>query len=166
MSITQERLKELLSYDPETGVLKWLTRPKSSRRACGTAGSVRPDGYIHVMLDKKLYLAHRLAFLYMDGEFPAVVADHVNGVKSDNRWSNLRSVTVRQNRMNATVNKSSKSGVKGVYWDKGDKKWIARLYVNGKKIVVGYFPDLIGAELAVRKARIELHGEFANHGRN
>lgn len=160
--LTQNRLKDRLDYDPETGIFKWLKSGRGIACPGSIAGSVYA-GYRFVSVDGSRYAAHRLAFLFMTGEIPDVV-DHINGNGADNSWNNLRGATQKQNTYNSKISRNNKSRVKGVHWCKRDKRWIAQLQFNGKMIRVGYFYDLIGAELAVRKARIELHGEFANHG--
>lgn len=161
--ITQERLKEVLHYDPETGEFTWKIALSPRRKVGDSAGGMDALGYIAFMVDSKRYKAHRLAFLYMTGEIPGEV-DHINLVKNDNRWCNLRPTTTSKNAFNRNRSIRNTSGVKGVCWDKSRSKWMASLKINGKSKTIGYYPDLIGAELAVRKARIELHGEYANHG--
>lgn len=100
--ISQARLKELLTYVPETGLFYWNKKNGSrcwTGKRAGTSRINHHTTYVMIGLDKKVYAAHRLAFLYMTGTIPAVV-DHINGVGSDNRWSNLRAVTPRQNSEN------------------------------------------------------------------
>jgi hypothetical protein len=97
-ALTQARLKELLHYDPESGAITWASRPSSRVKVGMLAGKVHPtQGYRQVRADKSLYYAHRLAWLYMTGEWPAADVDHINHVRDDNRWSNLRGATRSQN---------------------------------------------------------------------
>lgn len=160
--LTQGRLKELLHYDPDTGVFTRLSGTKESSLIGKPAGCKMSSGHSHIRVDGSRQLSHRLAFLYMTGSIPEYV-DHINGVRDDNRWCNLREVTWAQNQWNASIRKDNKAGIKGVYWCKRNKAWKASIMVNKIKIFLGQFPDLIGAELAVRKAREKYHGEFAKH---
>lgn len=161
--ITQDRLKEMLLYNPDTGVFTWRVSPSNRIRQGSIAGYVADRGYRYIAVDEKMWREHRLAFLYMSGKLPKVV-DHINGIRDDNRWVNLREGTQSQNMMNTKINPKNKSGVKGVCWHKASKKWIAQLRVKGKSVNIGYFSDISSAELAVRAAREKYHGEFANHG--
>ena len=160
--ISQERLKEALHYNPESGVFTWKIH-SASRVPGDIAGTKLSEGYIGIGIDKTRDTAHRLAFLYMDGSIPDFV-DHINGIRDDNRWCNLRPASPSQNTYNSKKGTNNKSGVKGVGWCKHKRKWRARMMVKGKDISIGYFPDLIGAELAVRKFRDDVHFEFSNHG--
>jgi len=162
-TITQQDLKEILYYDPETGLFTWKSFRGFKAKQGSIAGNKKTDGYVKITLLGKKRSAHRLAFLYMTGSVPKQV-DHINGLRDDNRWSNLRAATGPDNNRNQGMRSDNKSGVKGVCWLKDRCKWVAQIEVLGRNNVIGYFPDLIGAELAVRKAREELHGEFANHG--
>lgn len=98
--LTQDRLKELMRYDEETGILTRRVSTSSNARAGDIAGSKDKDGYLVIRIDKKLYRAHRLAFLYVYGRFPEEFTDHINGIRDDNRISNLREVTRQENMQN------------------------------------------------------------------
>lgn len=162
--ITQEELKKIISYDAETGDFKWLVRRGASAAPGNVAGTINAKtGYRIIKFKGRAVPGHRLAFLYMTGEIPETV-DHINNIRNDNRWINLRPTDRRGNCRNSIRRKDCKSGVKGVCWNKRLKKWIAQINVRGYTEHVGCFPDLIGAELAVRRAREKYHGEFANHG--
>lgn len=139
-TLTQERLKELLTYDPDAGEFRWVFNVSSTGRAGNVAGSRSKVGYVLIRLDKRLYLAHRLAALYMEGEFPPKLIDHIDTDKSNNRWSNLRHATMSenmQNRLSAQKN-NSVSGLLGVYWSKARKKWGAAIVVDSVKYFCGY----------------------------
>ncbi|MCK9994454.1 MAG: hypothetical protein Dbin4_02974, partial [Alphaproteobacteria bacterium] len=98
--LTQSRLKELLHYDPDTGVFTRRVQTSSNARVGDVAGCLHPEGYRHIQIDGKRYAAHRLAWLYMTGEWPTNQLDHLNGVRDDNRWGNLREATHGQNQQN------------------------------------------------------------------
>ncbi|UGO55673.1 putative HNH endonuclease [Escherichia phage JLBYU43] len=158
--ITQERLKELFDYSPETGE---FTRKVS--RGNQKAGSIvnRKDsnGYIIIGIDGKDYKAHRMAFLFMENTLPEKV-DHVNRIPFDNRWCNLRDATAQENSRNKTA--CSKSGYLGVAWDKKNQKWEVRVrdYLGNKKYFGRFnYLDLQSAVEIANKARLQLHGERA-----
>lgn len=163
--LTQVRLKELLSYNPETGVFTWLAYPnaqyRSSARIGHPAGSITTRGYRCIGVAGRIYAEHRLAWLYMTGEWPKDQIDHRNGVKTDNHWANLRKATHSQNAMNKTTYKSNTSGHKGV--SRFRDKWAANVSVQGHQKFLGYFTTVEGAAAAVAEARTKLHGDFARH---
>jgi excinuclease UvrABC ATPase subunit len=147
--LTQERLKELLHYDEETGVFTWLNSPRNNVPSGSIAGTIDKKGYVRILYSKKLYLAHRLAWLYVHGNFPKNDIDHINGNPTDNRICNLRPVTRKQNMENKKIYKTNKSGYSGVTWHSRDKKWNVRIGHYGKRISLGYFDNLNDA-IAVR----------------
>ena len=162
--LTQKRMKELLTYDKSTGIIT-RTKTISGNAVKGmVAGSVKKNGYVHIQVDGKLYLGHRLAWLHEFGQFPAGFLDHINGVRNDNRIDNLRPVTPSQNCHNERMRTNNTSGVKGVTWDKRRKSWVAKFWHEQKCINVGNFKNLDDAREAVMKKRKEIHGEFANDG--
>jgi len=156
-SMNQKKLKRMLSYDPETGLFTW----RNSARSCfggKVAGVHRPDGYIQVRVDWRLYYAHRLAWLYMNGEFPKGHVDHINGVRSDNSASNLRVAgSQRQNAQNQKLRADNKSGHMGVSWRKDCGKWRARIKHRGGEVFLGHFDDAREAGQAYAKAKAKLH---------
>lgn len=157
--LSQSRLKELMSYDPDSGVFTRLIDCNRSKK--GEAVSCKHNkGYFRVSIDGTRYLLHRLAFLFMEGRMPDEI-DHINGDRSDNRWANLRECCSRQNKFNMTSR--SKSGVKGVYWNKEKEKWQAQLSIDGKVKFLGRFKNLDDARDVVIEARNVHHGEFARH---
>ena len=157
MTLTQARLKELLSYDPDTGEFMWVRRGRGFRFKCGSVGL---GGYISIRVDKKLYLAHRLAFLYAYGELPEFDIDHINGNKKDNRLVNLRQATRAQNTFNVGVRRNNTSGYKGVSWDKGKGKFAAYAMICGKKKHLGRFDAAEEASAAYKAFAIDNHGKF------
>ena len=160
--MNQRRLKELLSYDKNTGIFRWKVRKAYKIKIGDIAGNLRKDGYKRVMIDEKLYSAHRLAWLYVYGEFPKHEIDHINHNKGDNRISNLRDVTRGENRKNLANQRHNTSGTTGVAWYKPYKKWVARIRVNGKQKHLGYFDNINEAKIARQKAKIK-YGFHINH---
>ena len=136
MDMTPSRLRELLFYDDTTGHFTWL-----KNRGAGVgqvAGSVKANGYIGIMVDRKLYFAHRLAWFYTYGEFPKQYIDHINGDRADNRIVNLREVTHTQNMHNLKSAKiTSKTKILGV--TKVNGRYRARIRYAGRYKHLGYF---------------------------
>lgn len=158
--LTQERLKEVLYYSPDTGMFHWVT--SRGRQAAGSvAGSIKGNGYIMISVDRKLYYAHRLAFLWMTGAWPAQLVDHADGVPTNNRWDNIREATHAQNIQHRCRQSNNKSGLKGVDFHEQRKKWRATIRVNGKQIYLGHYDTKEEAALAHDAGAREHHGEFA-----
>ena len=162
--LTQAELKKMLTYNPETGDFTWVTAPAQSVKVGEIAGSKDTYGYHKIALQRKTYKAHRLAWLYMYGEFPSSPIDHINGVRHDNRIENLRAVTAQQNQQNQKRFKHNTSGVTGVHWHAKAAKWHARIFAGGKRIHLGAFDSLPLAE-AARKAAEAKYNFHTNHGR-
>lgn len=161
--ITQERLKELFHYCPDTGIFTRLINLSGGAKAGDIAGH-NLKGYLRIVVDGAGYQSHRLAFLYMTGSFPAHHTDHINGVKNDNRWCNLRDVSSRVNSMNKKTYKNNKSGHTGVYFNKKANRWYAQIKVNYKRIHLGLFERIEDAIDARVEADIK-YGFHPNHGR-
>lgn len=160
MTLTQERLKELLHYDPETGhFTRRVTR--GGKVAGSRAGKLNTSGHRQIRIDGRVYLAHRLAFLYVLGSFPADCVDHVNQVKDDNRWCNLRPATRQQNQGNKGLQRNNSSGHRGVSWDKRHGKWVAQGGRSKGRIHLGRFDSLEEAAAAAQSWRNQTYGEFA-----
>lgn len=156
-SITQERLREVLDYDPETGLFTWkLTL--SNRGRMGNVAGWPTNGYILIRIDGIAHFAHRLAWLYLYGELPHEV-DHINTIRNDNRIINLRPCTRGQNACNRNRQKNNKSGFKGVSWDKKTGKWVAQ--IKAKRHVIGYYTNIQEAADAYALSASRLHGAFA-----
>ena len=160
--ITQARLKKLLNYNPETGMFTWIKRAANRIHIGDIAGYMR-DGYIVIRVGNFDHGAHRLAWLYMTGEWPEQI-DHISHVKSDNKWCNLRKVSHAENQRNAPLRRDNVSGSAGVYWNKKDKKWRASIGDNGKKIYLGNFDKKEDAETTRKAAEIK-YGYHENHGK-
>jgi hypothetical protein len=161
--ITQARLKELLHYDPETGVFTWL-RPTSNRVKRGAVAGYETDkGYKQIGLDRGLYLAHRLVWLYVHGCLPENHIDHIDQDQQNNRITNLRDVSNQDNCKNQKKRPTNKSGITGVRWNKDCKKWQANITINGKQTHLGLFDSIEGAASARKRADVK-HGYHTNHG--
>ncbi len=159
--ITAEELRNVLSYDPETGVFVWLVR--SGRCGAGSvAGSIkkrRSSAHVRIHVFGTQYYAHRLAWLYMTGKWPELKIDHVNNDGTDNRFINLRLATSSQNGGNSRKPNTNTSGIKGVRFEDG--KWRAQLCVEGMRLHIGLFNCPTAAHIAYCKAAKEYFGEFA-----
>lgn len=164
MELTQQKLKELLHYDPVTGEFTWLVARRGTACAGSKAGTVNSDGYIHIRLFGKQYKAHRLAWLYMTGSWPQDEIDHINKEKADNCWVNLREATRQQNEANKNLQSNNTSGFKGVYWNERAQKWSAQIRVNGKKKQIGLFDFQFDAMNSYILAANDLHGAYAHFG--
>lgn len=161
--LTQKRLKELLHYDPETGVFtrRW---PRGAAKAGSVAGTPHNAGYLQIVIDSKHYLLHRLAVLYMTGAHPLADTDHKDGNRANNKWANLRVADRSQNGCNKAMQKNNTSGIKGVSWCSAYSKWKAQLSFQGRRVLAKNFEKIEDAALAVRQAREKYHGNFTNHG--
>ncbi len=156
--LTQKRLKEILSYDSKTGLFTWIKSTNTRIQISSVAGGKTPKGYIQIRADKKLYLAHRLVWLYVHGKFPESFLDHINEIKNDNRICNLRLATTQENKQNQSKpQKNNTSGFLGVNWHKRDKKWVAGIKIKGKRKHLGSFTTIEEAHEAYFKAKRELH---------
>lgn len=154
--ITHPELLALAHYNPETGVF--------TRLADGSVtGSPDSKGYLLASLKNWKFRAHRLAWFYMTGRWPAGEIDHINGVTGDNRWVNLRECSHQQNNHNQPRRRNNKSGVKGVSLTRSGR-WHVQVCLNYKIHSGGIHDRLEDAAAAARELRSRLHGEFANHG--
>ena len=164
-TITQDKLKEYLKYNPETGHFFWAKITNSSIRIGSKAGSYHPTGYIYVGLFGVSYAAHRLAFLYMTGADPKDQVDHINHTRDDNRFSNIRVVTNAGNQRNAEKRHDNTSGITGVSWNKNSRKWYANMGGDGCARNLGYFDDFFEAVCA-RKSAENKYNYHPNHGKS
>ena len=154
--LTAEKLRELLHYEPATGIFTWKVRTSTRVKAGDAAGCLDGPGYLQIKVCSRKYRAHRLAWLYMYGEWPEDQLDHVNRVRTDNRIANLRDVSHKQNMQNASKSSNNTSGHPGVVWDKSISKWRAQIMHNYKRIYLGLFTTLEEA-LSARKAAEKLY---------
>lgn len=159
--ISQERLRELLDYNPDTGILTRKVRTSNRIMIGDPLGSLRPDGYLQATVGGKLELVHRIVFMFLFGYLPDEV-DHINGVHTDNRALNLRAATKTTNQHNRRVRKDSASGVKNVQFNKDAQAWRVRIRDGNKRHFIGDFKDLDEACLAATVAAEKHHKEFAH----
>lgn len=155
-------LKTLLRYEPETGLFYWVgSASKASRRPVGTiAGTRCVRGYITITAAGKVYKTHRLAWWWVNGVFPERGIDHINGVKDDNRISNLREADQSLNSMNRKTRQNARSGFKGASWHSRSGKWRAQICLQGKNQILGEFATAEEAHQAYCLKARELFGEF------
>jgi hypothetical protein len=160
--LTQERVRALLSYDPKTGIFRWLVTNSPRAQAGSVAGYEDDRGYIWIGIDGVVYLAHRVAWLWIKGVMPVEI-DHRDTIKSNNRWRNLRDATRAQNIVNAGAKADSMTKHRGVTFIKGHKlrPYHAYCYFNGKKHSFGYHATLEDADAARLAGAKALYGEFA-----
>jgi len=142
-----DHLKSLLSYEPDTGLIRWIAKGKG-RIKKKEAGTLLHSGYMGICIGTKRWQAHRIAWALYYGEWPKDQVDHINGVKTDNRICNLREATNSQNGKNLGLSKANTSGVKGVAYEKYTKRWKATIRVNGKSISIGRFDNIEDATIA------------------
>lgn len=163
--LTQEQVKKVLDYNPETGIFTWKFRPTvslhiNSRFLGKEAGSVDSKGYIVIEINSCAYKAHRLAWLYINGNWPKDQIDHADLNKKNNSILNLREADRSQNSQNFSITRRNTSGYKGInILPSGNYK--AEIICNGEWFYLGVYPDKESAHAAYCKAAKELHGEFA-----
>jgi hypothetical protein len=166
LSLTHSQLLYFLEYEPVSGYFTWI-RPQARRMKKGmVAGCLDKSGYWHIQICGNTYLAHRLAWLYMTGLWPKHQIDHKDQNRSNNSYTNLREATSNENCRNAKLSIKNTSGIKGVHWNAGMKKWQAYIYVGSKKIHVGTFDSIELANSAALRSRNDHHKEFASNGGN
>lgn len=159
--LTANLLREFLQYNPKTGIFNWRKTPVNQVNAGDEAGWLEAKGYRRICVDGGRYLAHRLAWLYMTGEWPNDQIDHINMLKDDNRWSNLRSANNSQNQGNTFKRNHNTSGHKGVYWHKRKQSWHASISINSRLKFLGYCKTKKEAADLYAAAAKEYFGEFA-----
>lgn len=139
--LNASRLRELLHYDQETGVFTRKERTSNRIEIGSIAGTLRPDGYRKISLLHTSFLAHRLAWLYVHGEWPKEQIDHINGRRADNWIANLRDIAGGKNVENQHVahKRNKSSGMLGVTWDARKKKWVAQICVKRQQTHIGYY---------------------------
>ena len=168
MQITQEELKSLLHYNPDTGIFIWLKRSgrNGGVNVCDVAGYAhtgkKGKSYIKIRINTVSWFAHRLAWIYVYGYAPEEI-DHINGNGCDNIIINLRNVSRFENCRNIKKQHNNTSGVTGLYWDKRYDKWHARIQIQGINKSLGYFNNIFDAACARKNAEVK-YGFHRNHG--
>ena len=157
--LTQSRLKELLNYNPDTGIFT-RKEPRRGVKVGSVLGSLHNCGYLFATVNREFFYLHRLAWIYMHGKHPIDMIDHINGDKTDNRIKNLRQASNSQNQQNSTTNKRNTSGVKGVSWYARDSKWYAYIQVKNKTLNLGTYFKIEDAISARHSAEVKYFGEF------
>jgi len=158
-NITHTDLKEILTYDQESGIFTWNIKPSNNIPKGSVAGSCK-GGYWEIRYRDKKFLAHRLAWFYVYGIWPDGMIDHKDLNPSNNRIDNLRIATYGQNNVNRPVSKNNKLGVRGVYYAPHAKKYGARAVLNKKHNFLGYHDTIEQASAAYQKFAKANHGEF------
>lgn len=156
--LTADRLRELLSYEPETGAFTWRVN-KGCVRAGRRAGCQMPNGYWQITIDGTNYVGHRLVWLYVFGRWPLDELDHEDRDKGNIRLRNLREATHKENLFNVGVKKNNTSGYTGVSFRKGRNTFRAHVKIDGKYIHLGTFTTA-GEAHAAYQAAIEYRGDF------
>ncbi len=159
--LTAAHLRQILEYDQVNGAFIWKSPIGPRSVIGGMAGSLTNAGYWRIKIAGKPYMAHRLAWLYIHGEFPASEIDHINGCRDDNRLENLRLASRSQNLWNSAKRKDNSSGFKGTKFDRRNGRWAAKLQKNGKYIHLGMFATAKEAHEAYGQAATRYFGEFA-----
>ena len=163
-TITQIELQSIINYNENTGLFIWSVDRSKGTKAGALAGTL-VKGYILISIKKKKYSAHRLAWLYMYGEFPKDQLDHINHDRADNRIDNLREVSNHDNRKNMGLDSRNTSGTTGVFWRKDRNRWSARIGVDGEFLSLGSFVKYSDA-VDARKNAEALYGFHLNHGKD
>ena len=158
--ITADRLREVLAYDPDTGAFIWQVRTSTRVHVGDVAGRSDPLGYRKIKVDGREYLAHRLAFLAMTGEWPVAEVDHRDGDPANNRWRNLRPATRSQNAANTGLRRA-KDLPKGVSYRASSGRYLAQIVTRRETRYLGSFATPEEAHRAYLYAARLFHGSFA-----
>lgn len=164
-ALTASRLRELLHYDPETGVFTWRVRwgsacPGDIAARIHIPGD-RKRGYGYIAVDGVRYSANRLAWLYMTGKWPSMMVDHADGDPGNDRFTNLREATATQNLMNMRIRRDNTSGFKGVNFHGEKGRWRAYIQHAGRRQHLGYFDTAQEAHKAYCAAAMKIDPVFA-----
>lgn len=153
-------VKRRLDYNPDTGIFRWKISPIKRILPGTIAGTENHDGYRNIEINYIKYAEHRLAWLFMTGEWPDEDIDHVNRIRNDNRWVNLRSAKEVQQHYNKKYKPNKTAGIRGVSLHKPTNRWRARINIDGKTQYLGYFETKEEAQkVYITKAK-EIFGEF------
>lgn len=170
MTITQEEIKEIVKYSQETGVFIWISSRSNKIKIGDTAGNIwinqhNRKKYHRLWLSGRLYLAHRVAWIYMTGSWPNDQIDHIDGNGLNNKWENLREVSGSENQQNTRMKRTNTTGICGVVWNKNANKWQAAINIYNKAVYLGLFENIFDAACARKNAEVK-YGFHKNHGSN
>ena len=158
--LTQSHLKELIHYCQDAGTFTRIKSPYKAKIGVIKTIANSSAGYFQIMLNGKPYKAHRLAWLYIHGNFPENDTDHINGIRTDNRLVNIREATHAENMQNVGLTCANTSGYKGVSYHKSRGKWYVRISIDGKQKNLGYFNTPESASQAYEESAKIHHAEF------
>jgi hypothetical protein len=147
-NLTQAQVKEAIYYEPTSGIFTWQKSMSTRARKGDVAGNLEPAGYIRITIYGVRCLAHRLAVFYMEGYWPEHTVDHINRVRSDNRYVNLREATMQCQRRNCTARRGTISKITGVYQHSKTKRWYACIAVDQMVKYLGTFATRVEAAYA------------------
>lgn len=156
--LTLERLKEIIDYNPESGIFIAKIRRSHCQKG-DVVGCNYGDGYMRTAIDGRDYLLHRLAWFYVYGQMPKMI-DHINGDRGDNRIENLRIADYHINARNSCRKTNSSARFKGISWHKVSKKWQVQIRCGGELIPLGYFDDDTEAAFNYDLASLKYHREY------
>ncbi len=159
--MTPERLRRVLDYNPETGLFTRRCNVGKRWKIGDKAGSPHNHGYVQIAVDGRKFLAHRLAWLWMTGEWPTFQIDHIDTNRANNQWANLRQASQSQNLMNSSCHYDNSSGIKGVSWSEERQKWVAQIRIAGKNRQLGRFNSKQEAADCYNAAARLHFGEYA-----
>ena len=160
-------LEKVLRYDADTGLLYWTVHIYRIKKPGDLAGHMNTRGYIEVRYNRKTYQAHRIAWYLYTGIDPGdMMVEHIDTNSTNNRISNLRLATAKNNATNKSKGVGTTSKYKGVSYYKKSNRWQSSIRVDGVAMYLGYFDTELEAHAAYCKAAANLHGEFANFGAN
>jgi hypothetical protein len=163
--IEHARLTTVISYNKNTGVFKWKKDRGLTVKKGEIAGRVNMYGYREITIDSVMYKEHRLAWFYVNTSWPVGVIDHINGIKDDNRFSNLRDVSKQINCHNR-ISCNSNTGVTGVHWIERDREYVATIHLNGKAVLNKRFKSVHDAELAYKTKKSEVINSLMEDQKN
>lgn len=155
-----ERIRELIDYDPDTGVFRWKIS-RAAMKIGDIAGGIGAAGYWMIGIDLCRLYGHVVAWAHVTGSYPSTFLDHRDTNRLNNRWDNIRPASNQENTWNASLKASNKSGYKGVSWNSKIHKWCAHIRIKGKSTYLGSFTDPAEAGAAYTEAAKNHFGEFA-----
>jgi len=160
---SREEILELFDYNPNTGIVVRRKTVSPNAKKGDIAGAVNRYGYVAICVNYKPCIMHIIIWIYMTGEIPSKDIDHINHVRDDNRWTNLRLASRSENQRNRSMPKTNTSGFLGVSWNKVREKWEVYIMANSKRVHLGCFACKLDA-VATRVRANKKYGYHNNHG--